>query len=35
MGKLKDAKWMDIVLIENERYSVQELVCENRLTLPV
>ena len=25
MGKLEDAKWMDIVLIENERYSVSAL----------
>ena len=25
MGKLKDTKWMDIVLIENERYSVSAL----------
>ena len=34
MGKLKDAKWMDIVLIENERYSVQELVCQyNKLAM--
>lgn len=25
MGKLKDAKWMDIVLIENEQYQVSAL----------